>query len=183
MLIYYLSLINDLEEQKEFERIYYKYKELMYYIAYDVLKDTYMAEDAVQNTFLKIIDMYNLLKFDNENQLKSFICILTKNNAISIYRKRKHELFLDFEKEMNSQSYFAPNIVNTVENKMIIMRIFDLPDIYKDVLILKFFNGFSNKEISNTLEISEINVRKRIERAKSYLKGWMKWIIKLLNLQ
>jgi len=46
----------------------------------------------------------------------------------------------------------------------------ELPDTYKEILILKYSSGFSNVEIAEILEVSEVNVRKRISRARKLLK-------------
>jgi hypothetical protein len=42
------------EKHEVLEMLYTKYAKLMYYIAYEILKDQFLAEDAVQNAFLKL---------------------------------------------------------------------------------------------------------------------------------
>ena len=49
-----------------------------------------------------------------------------------------------------------------------------LPDHLKEILLLKYSVGFSNTEIADILGISEVNVRKRISRARKLLKHNMK---------
>lgn len=178
MLIFYLSIIEKPEDKERFKQIYYKYRSLMFHIAHDILSDEYLAEDVIQNVFLKIISEFENLDFSDENKTKSFIAIITKNTAISEYRKRKKELYLDFEREMNVDKYFTYNIDGIIDVRNLADNILRLPDIYKDVLVLKFFNEFTNKEVSRTLNISEANVRKRMERAKIILgvdKRWVRW--------
>ena len=41
-----------------------------------------------------------------------------------------------------------------------------MPDIYRDVMLLKFYNNLNDKEIADTLGVSNSVVRKRLERAK-----------------
>ncbi|EGT4060805.1 sigma-70 family RNA polymerase sigma factor, partial [Clostridioides difficile] len=55
-MLIYLSIIDSEEEKDKFEKIYEKYKKLMFYIANQILQDEQLSEDAVHNAFLKIID-------------------------------------------------------------------------------------------------------------------------------
>ena len=55
MLALYLSLLNSEEEKKTFQEIYYSYRSLLYQVANQILKDTWLSEDAVQNTILALV--------------------------------------------------------------------------------------------------------------------------------
>ena len=55
MLALYISLLDTEEQISKFEHIYTKYRGLMFYTAKGVLQDSYLAEDAVHETFLDII--------------------------------------------------------------------------------------------------------------------------------
>ena len=90
-MLIYLSLLDTQEDISKFELIYNTYKKQMYYTANNILKDNYLAEDAVHNAFLRIID--NLEKIDdvNSHNTKGLIVIIVKNVSIDIYRKNKKE--------------------------------------------------------------------------------------------
>ena len=45
----------DYEEQEKFDQLYNAYSKLMYYIAFDVLKDEGLAQDAVQDAFVRLL--------------------------------------------------------------------------------------------------------------------------------
>ncbi len=51
MLAIYLQLIDTTEAKSEFEILYYEYRKLMYYIAFDIVGDRHLAEDVVSETF------------------------------------------------------------------------------------------------------------------------------------
>lgn len=53
MLGLYLAMIDTHEEKNKFEELYKEYKSTMYNFAMAILKDSYMAEDAVHNAFFK----------------------------------------------------------------------------------------------------------------------------------
>lgn len=54
MLLFYLSLLDTEEEKTKFERLYYEYRAVMKYKALEILKDEYLAEDAVHEAFIKL---------------------------------------------------------------------------------------------------------------------------------
>ena len=54
MLLYYLSLVDTEEEKSKLENLYYEYKALMKYIAFNILGDNGLAEDAVHEAFIKL---------------------------------------------------------------------------------------------------------------------------------
>lgn len=60
MLTLYLSLV-ELDDQRKVEEIYIQYRQQMFYVACRILQDESLAEDAVHQAFLRIID--NLSKF------------------------------------------------------------------------------------------------------------------------
>lgn len=155
-------------DKNNFYNIYEKYKYLMFSIAMDILKDQHSAEDAVQEAFVKILKHYEKIDDIESDRTKRLIITITKNCAIDIYRKRSRQWNseTDIEKIIHLEhrdSYFA---VESGRYKWIDK----LPDMYKEVLILKYSSGFSNTEIAEILEVSEVNVRKRISRARKLLK-------------
>lgn len=50
-MLIYLALIEGEEEKRKFGRLYHNYMQTMYYIAYQILKNKYAAEDAVHQAF------------------------------------------------------------------------------------------------------------------------------------
>lgn len=55
MLTLYLSLIDTQEERDKFERLFHQYERCLKYTAQNILFDEHLAEDAVQETFIRII--------------------------------------------------------------------------------------------------------------------------------
>ena len=168
MLFFYLSLIEDKDEQSKFEKLYYEYRHLMTYIAFDILKDEKLAEDAVHNAFIKIS---NNLKKINEiscHKKKSFIVVVIENVAKDMYRKRKREKEIPFEENIDIKVSDDFSL-NSFGIETIVSKIESLPDIYRNILVLKYLQELNNKEIAKLLNIKESTVRKRLERAKDML--------------
>lgn len=77
MIALYLSLVDENQKDK-FEKVYYKYKDLMFYIAYEVLRNERDAEDAVQEGFLRIAKNISKILDVNSSKSKNFVVLITK---------------------------------------------------------------------------------------------------------
>lgn len=65
-------------KQARLEQIYRQYRQLMYYVAYSVLQNKQMAEDAVQESFLKIIAHLDKFADIAADKTKGLIVIIVK---------------------------------------------------------------------------------------------------------
>lgn len=167
----YLSLLNTEEEKNHFEQIYLTYRNLMFYVAKRILNDDLLAEDAVHNAFLKIIDHLDKLKDVNSNKTKGFMVIVVENTAKNIYNQQKfNKISLDSsEMELAYVQTFEEKVIDKISVSYLVEKIEHLPDTYRDVLMMRYIYELSYKEISKLLKISEPTVRKRVERAKQKL--------------
>ena len=172
-MLIYLSMIDDYDDRYKFARVYATYKDLMLNRALDILKDHELAEDAVHNAFLKIIK--NIDKIDDVNNLRTqgFCVVVVDNIAKTMYNKEHKVKFIeltDMESDVNVAEIIEDK--NVVENLM--ARMNDLPDIYRYVFVLKYFNNLSDRDIAETLNLNISTVRKRLQRGKKLLKNLLK---------
>lgn len=72
------------------EELYFKYKTNMFHVANRILKDTYMAEDAVSEAFIKIAKNQTKILELGQKEQQDYVLILTKNTALDIWRKRQN---------------------------------------------------------------------------------------------
>lgn len=159
-MLIYLQMIESPEEQSKFEKIYYTYRDLMFYIAHGILHNDHDAEDAVHNAFVAIAE--NIQKIEDSvcPKTKSYIVIVLESKAIDIYRRRQRHPEINYTDE---------NIGLQVDYSQshAITRCFSiLPPQYKHVLLLKYRHGYDNREIAQLLKLSETNVAKLVYRAK-----------------
>jgi len=172
MLLLFLSLIDDDDEKKKFERIYYKYRNLMFYVAINILKSHQDAEDALQKAFIKIARNIKQIDEIDCHKTKAFVVIVVERVSINEYNKKKKECHISYDEipyslpiDMDLEETVLSNAVFTD----ILKRISELPIKYCDVLTLKYVHGLSGKEISDIVGVSHAAVRKRIERALEML--------------
>lgn len=77
MLLYYLSLVDTEEEKSKLENLYYEYKALMKYIAFNILGDNGLAEDAVHEAFIKLTRHLDGIGEIKSLKTKAFIVIIS----------------------------------------------------------------------------------------------------------
>ena len=167
----YMALVDD-EDIPEFEKLYEKYKQLLYNLAFSILNNHHDAEEAVQETFIKIADTFtNVLQIPC-NELTSYIVIICKNISINKYNKNKraseHTIRLN-------ENLTASDVFSVSESKEALMKaLSQLPQDYKDVIFLFDLQGLSAKEAAMLLGISEGNVRIKAFRAREMLRKLLK---------
>ena len=99
MLALYISLLDTEEQISKFEHIYTKYRGLMFYTAKGVLQDSYLAEDAVHETFLDIIRIIDSIRANNEKELSQFLRVLTHHKSVDMVRRCNRQRKSDAEIE------------------------------------------------------------------------------------
>ena len=166
-LCFYTSLIDDADEKTKFERIYDAYKDLMFYVANRILGDTRDSEDVVHQSFLKVIEILDKIPSACCPQTRSLVVTITERKALDLYRKRKRQTMLPID-EGNMET--ANTIDGIAESSAIAQSIAMLPPKYRELLLLKYDNGYSDKEIADMLGMTSENVRKTIQRAKRKLQ-------------
>lgn len=159
------------KDKRKFERIYLDYKQTMFYAANRILKDEYLAEDAVHSAFIRIIDGLEKIDENNYSKTRAYLTVIVKHISIDIYRKRKKENLVSYEKLEIYLQDLKPISLNSKDGLLSVIK--KLPVNYSTVLILKFFEGYNDVEIARILSISKENVRKRTSRAKKMLSFYL----------
>ena len=162
----YLMMIDAEEDKQKFAILYETYRHLMMKVALNVLKDTFLAEDAVHETFIKIAKNMEKIGEINATATKRYLLTITKNATIDIYRKQNHqfqrEIYVDELEECNVPVTYAETDVD--DGILDILRC--LPVKYRDVFLLKYSGKMDNDEIAKVLNITEGTIRQRLSRGK-----------------
>lgn len=167
----FFMTIENKDDRLKVERLYYAYRKLLYKEAYAILNDKHLAEDAVSETFIRIIN--NLHKIDENNcpRTRSFLVIICRNVAKDIYKKRrKLHQYEDLSGDLLEEEDQASNPLDIVINKETIQRIAKVIEsldlIYRDVFLLRRVHGMTCEEIAGMFGIKTETVKKRLTRAK-----------------
>ncbi|NLU53321.1 MAG: sigma-70 family RNA polymerase sigma factor [Clostridiaceae bacterium] len=155
------------EKKRKLELLYLTYRRLMFHVAYGILKDEGLAEDAVHQAFLKILENFDKVGDILSHKSKSYVVTIVRNVAINMYNSRKRHSIISLEETKSCID--VGNLEPTDDLNSLVEAVMNLTIIYKDVIKLKYIHEFSSIEIARVLGISEMAVRKRIERAKRML--------------
>lgn len=129
-----------------FETLYSKYNRLVYKIAFTILKNKEDSEDIVQTVFSKIYTM-STDKLPLQN-ISSWIYSVTKNESISLFRKKKNTIDIDSIYEITDNDNEINNIIDQIEFNKLISR---LNDKEKEIVSLKVLTNLSFDEIAKLL--------------------------------
>lgn len=162
-MLMYLSMIETPDDKVKFERIYNRYRNLMYHVAYKVLSNHYDAEDSVHQAFVAIIRHLEKISDIDCPQTRSYIVLITERKAIDLIRTRHSEKVIPLNEDLIGIEIPAPGDHGLAD------ALAKLPAHYREVLLLRFDNGYSAKELAQMLGMTESGVRKLIGRAKNAL--------------
>ena len=167
LLLFYLSLLDTQEEKSKFEKLYEQYRHIMKNTALGFLHDEYLAEDAVHESFIKLTRHLDKVEEINSHKTAKYLVIIVENTCRDMLKKNGKIQITEFDDGyMQSEEISTDFDFSKLEFEIILEKIKEMPDIYRDVMLLKFYNNLNDKEIADTLGISNSVVRKRLERAK-----------------
>jgi len=130
-------------------------------IAYGVLADRHLAEDAAQEAFA--IACRQLASLRKPERFAAWICTITRRAAGQMARSRRERHTLD-ETEAAPAVNHGPHPSDLVRQAVL-----DLPDRSREVVVLHYFTGLSHKEIAVSLGLSPEAVHGRLVRARRML--------------
>jgi RNA polymerase sigma-70 factor (ECF subfamily) len=168
-----LSKFKTEDERNAFAELYQRYETGMYNIAYSILHDRFLAEDAVNDAFIKLIKYVPKIYDLESHKTKAFIAIIVKSTAIDIYRKRKKQYEYEVEEPSEVKGddiMLLEHIIADEDYNELMINLKKLKKEYQEIILLKYKYGLSNIEISKLLRISESAVRQHICRAKKAVK-------------
>jgi RNA polymerase sigma-70 factor, ECF subfamily len=130
-------------------------------VAYGVLADRHLAEDAAQETF--VIASRQLAGLRNAERFTPWICTIARRVAGRMARSRRERNTLD-----ETQAATAPS-GGPHSSDLVRQAVLDLPERAREVVVLHYFTGLSHKEIAASLGLSAEAVHGRLVRARRIL--------------
>ena len=150
--------------EKQFDYVYNEYAKELYNIAYGYTRNRDNSIDIMQNAYVVLLESNK--KFESNEHIKYFLIRVTINESLDLLKSankkkviRNNDFVVNFpETKKEELPYDLSEIVNT------------LPEKYKTIIILHYYDDMKIKDISNVLKISEPAVKKRLERARNLIK-------------
>jgi len=166
-----VNLYLQTSESAYFSLLYDRYSDKVYRKCISLLKDEAMAKDATQGIFMKIF--INLAKFSGKSKFSTWLYSITYNYCIDYLRRIKKERNL-FSDEIES---VAEPIEEVEDKELLEMKVSrlkkvldNIPSGDKAILLMKYQEEMSIKEIAEILDKTENAIKMKIKRAKHKAK-------------
>jgi len=154
------------EDLPAFDLLYRELKKPVFLLALSILKDYGLAEDVMQETFLKVRE--HATQFHGWTSPKAWIMTITRNISLNLLRQRGHET-CDFET-------IESIITQTEQDQQSILDFYralePLDKQEQSIVIMKIVAGFRHNEIAEIIGLKTVDVRKRYSRALQKLKKY-----------
>lgn len=153
--------------------LYNKYSRGMYFVALRFFKDPFLAEEAMQESFIKAFAKLN--QFTGDVTFGAWLKRIVINKSIDMLKARKLETTALNEQIMGTPDEF--NDWDVEENTTIdeVRKAIDsLPDKYKFPVHLFLLEGYDHNEISEVLNITPVSSRTLVHRGKKRLQAQLK---------
>ena len=163
-MLIYLQMIDEPQDRHKFIKVYKTYVKLMFYVANRILHNTHDAEDAVQQAFISIAKNIKKISEVECPKTKSYVVTIVENKAIDLLRVKERRGEMELNEDINGLS-----VEYTGENSLAAC-ILRLPARYREVILLKYEQGYSTREIAKMLKLTESNASKLLQRAQNKLE-------------
>ena len=147
--------------EKAFEKLVQRHKSRIYTTIYLIVKDQYVAEDLLQDTFIKAVDTIKSGRYNDEGKFLPWIIRIAHNLAIDYFRRDKrypNVVFEDGSSVFNTLD-FSEDSVESIQirqetHEQLREMIQRLPDVQKQVLIMRHYEDMSFQEIADATGVS-----------------------------
>lgn len=153
-------------------QLYNLYSKAMFLIAYRYVKDRFLAEDVMQDSFIKAFK--NIDSYKNEVAFGAWLKRIVINQSIDELKKNKIELVAINEEVYRVKDDDDWNVESNISVNKVAEVINSLKEKYRLVLTLYLLEGYDHQEISEILNITENTSRTHLLRAKNQLKEQLK---------
>jgi RNA polymerase sigma-70 factor (ECF subfamily) len=158
-------------DNKAFRRIYEIHSGTMYSICLRYMNNEDEAKDALQEGFIKVFK--NISKFKFTGSFEGWMKRIFVNSSIELIRKRKMHLDVS-ELNSNELPLTAKIETGSLDAEKMMTLVQQLPEGYRTVFNMFIVDGYSHKEISDYLEISESTSKTQLFKARKQLQEWLK---------
>lgn len=153
--------------EEQLRRLMSLYKNDLMRMCYAYLNDAALAEDAVQETFIKAYRSMD--GFRNESGERSWLTRIAINTCKDM---RRSSWFRLFDRRVSLDELPEP-IQSSLsgDDGWLMEDILNLPDREKDVVLMYYYQGMDIREIGEALKLNASTVSKRLKKARRRLRG------------
>jgi len=155
-------------DTEAFGTLYQRYYATMVWLAYSILLDRNLAEDAAQQAFVKACEkLADLKRVDRFGGWLTQIC---RNEAYQLIRNRQRSV----PQQACEAAYADEATSDGPDLGMVKEAIDQLAPMYREIVVLHYYNQMDYRQIASTLGIAGHTVRGRLCRARKQIKRILK---------
>lgn len=163
MLAMLLAMLETDGDRERFLRLHGAYEKKLYAVALRILGDPAQAEDAVQQTWLRVLEHWERVSALPWAEMEGYIVTVAKNAALDTVRAQRRTAALPEDWDPPASE------TGETEYRRLVALVRALPEGYRLVLELKFVEERTNREIARLLGMNESTVATRVQRGRSML--------------
>ena len=168
--------------EEAFEELVSRHKSRVFTTIYLIVKDKYIAEDLLQDAFIKVVKTIKSGKYNEEGKFLPWVLRIAHNLAIDFFRRNKRypTIVMEDGSRVFNTLDFAEDSIESVQikqdtNAVLNKLIQELPESQREVLIMRHFMQMSFQDIAESTNVSIntalgrmryalINLRKKMEQ-------------------
>jgi RNA polymerase sigma-70 factor (ECF subfamily) len=181
MIPYSILAIENDGDREFMTKIFENYHRLMYHEIFAILKDTWLTEDVLQSTIIKLIDKIDVLRTLPRARQVNYIISASKNSARNAAKQQKREAAFSFDEIRDSDDEYSDDPIEArIE---LIAHEFDLELLHqvwpkldersKYLLEGRYILNKETEEMASDLGIQPKSIRMALTRAKREAKKLM----------
>ncbi len=147
--------------EQEIKEVYERYVDMVYRICFAYLKNIYDTQDAVQDTFVKLMKYKK--EFQSEEHRKAWLIVTSSNLC-------KDRLKHWWNRRENIAAYESIEGTPGLEVDETLQAVLSLPALYKITVYLYYYEGYTTDEIAKILRKPGSTVRNRLSQARKMLR-------------
>jgi len=156
-------------EQRLYEVIMRRYNAMLYRVSMSMLNNDADAEDVMQTTYIKAYE--HLAGFEHKSGMGTWLTRILINECLQHRKKRKHVIIeLNNDGVYGARGHGAELLLNKELRAILEQALLKLPEKYRMVFVLREVERMSIAETMDVLNITEANVKVRLNRAKTMLR-------------
>ncbi len=152
--------------ERGIEAIYRRHVQTVYRLCYSYLGSSAAAEDAVQATFMKLVE--HPRSFEDEEHEKAWLIVTAKNRCLDVLKSAAYRRVVALDETVPEPS--VEDEAFSDEPSEVMQAICRLPEKYQDVLVLFYYEGRKTDEIARMVGSPPSTVRNRLADARALLR-------------
>lgn len=179
MELFFLLLAVQTDEDRDFmEQLFVDFQRLMYAQALMITHSRAVAEDVVSDSLVALIKKINIIRPMQRNILRAYVVITVRNTALNVIRRQKTSDGVERIVPIEDMQVSTPQdgeywLMRKERMEFVKNAIRSLPEKEKQVMMMKYFQDWSDDEIAASMGIKEGSVRSLTNRSRKHLRIMM----------